>query len=434
MKKFLYLAIGISIINGGCKDDEPRAEVFTLQVQEDYIPDHLDMWVIISDSDGELLDFNVLTPGVLHLDANQTSIDNTLNISFLSKRNNFGAPTSVNTFEMITYTGVDVGDTWFLRGPQAIELNQAGNANLQVTNLPSAAGVELIISSFLVGRVDYEGGITDSGTNFEANLVVPIPELPRDLLVSVSPQFLDGAMPPTFTPKYYSIGNLVDGQQINLDYQRDFIPFDNEITIEPSNNSFSGFLSIRGVQDLNIQSEGVIFTSSSFIHQLDTLEGFFNSGLNYYETNLHFNTINGSTHYHKVGDPPTTEDLAPRDLNFEMLRTSFFDYSIHSASPEFQMIESGWGNQLQTGDIFSSLIWTIFSDINETHYPVLTSFPGELVSEYPVFNIDNLENFQNRCIYNIDGRSYEDYLNSIFKQPSSLKQLEEVYNLNKFNN
>jgi hypothetical protein len=87
---------------------------------------------------------------------------------------------------------------------------------------------------------------------------------------------------------------------------------------------------------------------------------------------------------------------------------------------------------LQTGTIILQTSEVLYSGVDEVIFPVLLNFPEELVAENPVLSTDNLVNTYNRFLFNIDGQSYQDFLDKVIRQPSATKRLEEVYQLTKF--
>jgi len=141
---------------------------------------------------------------------------------------------------------------------------------------------------------------------------------------------------------------------------------------------------------------------------------------------------NGLTQYRKVGDAATISDLGPRDIDFQIQDNTFNNFTFN-ASSEFQIVETNWFNQMEIDGVFNTLSWTIYSDRQDSSFPVLTSFPGELAADNPVLNTEDLENSHNGFIHNIDNKTYEDLLDQTIRQPNVGKQLEEVYKMTKFN-
>ena len=269
----------------GCQDDEqPWVDAFTLIIEEGYLPDPVDNWVIVSDSDGQLLDYQLLQTGTFTLQAPHISSDSKLNISLLSRGT---SNPNINFFSMTTYTGIDPGDTWTLQ--QLLPVNPdpiIGYADITINNLPPQGSVEVIASKILEGRVYYTGNLTDKGNTTDLEMQIPISKMQKDVLISVSPQFYDQSIPTFPTSKHNLLSDLASDQQIILDFNIDFIAFDQSFTLDIPSNASSSFLSIYGFNDLSTYGEGFIFTSTIASYPIDAIGGFFNTGFDYYETDF----------------------------------------------------------------------------------------------------------------------------------------------------
>ncbi len=429
--KALAVLLGICMIIIACKDDdEPGVEVFTLEIEEGYLPQPANTWVLVSNSDGELLDYQLLQPGTFSLQAANIPSDNLLNISIMNQGTSNPA---VNFFSVTTYTGIDLGESWVLGPPPDINGDPSpGEVNVDITNLPPIETLNVTFSKGLEGRVIPQGTIIDNGATSEGSFVIPLSEAQTEILIAVNPQYLDESVPPAFESKYYWLTDLTDGQQLNLEFPTDFLSYEKKFSVTLPPNNTNVFLDISGFQDLDATyGAGFYFTSTLAIYPIDEVEAFFNDGYNYYETYMTINYNNGSTSYRKVGSAPTLEDLSVRNLDFQMLNTSFNNYSFE-ASPEFQIIESGWFNQLEENGVFNSLSWRVFADRANVNFPVLINFPQELVRDHPVLSTENLDNTYNQFHYYIDNKTYDDFVDKSIRQPRVYKQLEEVYQMSKF--
>ena len=428
--KTLAILLGICMIIFACKDDEPGVEVFTVEIIDGYLPQPADNWIIVSNSSGELLDYQLLQPGIFTLQAVELPSDNLLNISLLNRGT---SNPNINFFSMTTYTGIPAGETWVLAPLPEIDSDpNPGEANVQITNLPPIETLNVTFSKLWEGRFNTQGTVIDNGTTSEGSFVLPLSEAQTDILISVNPQYLDESIPPDFESKYYWLSDLTDGQQINLEFPTDFFSYDQQFEIEVPDANTQVLLDVYGFEDLDATyGTGFVFTSSLAIYPINKIGAFFNDGFNHYETVMTVNNNNGSYTYKKVGDPPAPEDLNARSLDFQIQNSSFNSFAF-SASPEFQIVESGWVNQVDNNGVLNTLSWTVFSERSMVNYPVLVNFPEELVQDNPALDTDNLDNTFNRFIYNIDNRTYEDFVDKSIVEPRVHKQLEEVYQLSKF--
>ena len=429
MKKlFAVLMVAGSLF--ACQDDEaPMSAIFTIEIGEGYLPQPADNWILVSNTDGQLLDYQSLQTGTIILQASEVPDDQKLNISLLSRGT---SNPNINFFSMVTYTGIDAGESWSLQRPQINADPVIGSANVKIINLPAVETVNVTFSKEFEGRVVTQGDLSNNGDYWEADLVVPLSQSQTDILISVNPLYLDPSIPPDFESKYYWLSQLTDGQQIDLDFEIDFLSYQEQFSLDIPDQAGDVILDISGFQDLDATyGAGFVFTSSLAIYPINQIEVFFNQGFNVYETSFTLSNGSGSTDYHKVGEAPSLEDLSSRDLDFQILDASFHNYAFN-ASPEFQVVENGWFNQMVDNGLVNSLSWQVYSEVDEVNFPVLLNFPEELVAENPVLSTDNLDNTYNRFIFNIDGQSYQDFLDKVIRQPSATKRLEEVYQLTKF--
>lgn len=428
----IFLAVAATLASCA-EDDEPSIQVFSIEVGDGFLPTNASTWIILSDSEGNLLSEQRLEPGIFQLNANQIPSDNRLNVSVLTiAEPNIGVPGSILSVE--TYTGIAAGENWTWKLPDPIIADPiVGSFNLQVTNLPPVETLGWSLSKGLEGQVVPSGNIADNGATSEANLVVPLSEAQDEILISVVNNFVDETIPPAFEPKYFLLTDLVNDQQVSLDFNTDFVPFDEQVTFETPETYNNISLTVNGFQDLSeTYGSGFIFTWSTYLFKVNEMSASFNTGLNYYQTSKRIQFSDGASTYRKLGAAPTNQDLAPRDLDFQVQNTSFENYAF-TASQEFQIVQTNWYKEQENNGVIDVLNWTVYADRDQAAYPVLNSFPPALTRDYPVLSPENLTNAYSRFIFNVDNKTFDDFLERNARRPISDKQLEEVYELTKFN-
>ena len=186
---------------------------------------------------------------------------------------------------MTTYTGIDIGESWSWRVPQINTDPIIGSANVKIINLPAVEMLNLTFSKEFEGRVTTQGNVSNNGAYWEADLVVPISQSQTDILITVNPQYLDQSIPPDFKSKYYWLSQLTDGQQVSLDFDQDFLLYQEQFSLEIPHEAGDVFLDISGFQDINATyGAGFVFTSSLAIYPINEIQAFFNQGFDVYET------------------------------------------------------------------------------------------------------------------------------------------------------
>ena len=107
-----------------------------------------------------------------------------MNISLLSR----ATDGSNNFFDMSTYTGIEVGESWSWVLPPAVSTDPVvGQANISIANLPSVESYNVTFSKEWQGRVNPPSTVTDNGATSDVDFLLQISQSQVDVLISVNP-------------------------------------------------------------------------------------------------------------------------------------------------------------------------------------------------------------------------------------------------------
>jgi len=399
-----------------CDEDPEPITLFELGVKTSYPSATSDNWVIASDMEGNSLAAGFFESGetvVLKGLPNGDKINITLMIYT-------PAATSTNDRDYYffnSYKDVPVGDKWFLKRAPSLTSTSAGTVDVHIANLPDNNS-DLSISSF-----NRRNEVTTSRIGPVLTLQVGLRKSPSDLFFSV----IDA------TPRHLKI-DAGAGQDLNFDYQKDFIPFDNVIPV-----GFNVTNLVANIQGFNLPigqmqtTEFNYHTQSIYTGNSSGIKVGYNNGYVFYQTSWSATFPGGRrAAYFKLGAAPSSASFDPRfALDFIVTDNRITSMKI-DASAEFDYCT----NEFFAADELSKdkpvTTWQVARPTQSSE-PPLVNFPAEMLDRYPYLaSVVTIVNYQRSTfVHSIHDGEYDNYLDERFRLEEFMLFPRETFSLTK---
>ena len=351
---------------------------FTLNVAADYNTINSDDWLVIHDSEGNLLNVEPFEDGdsLTFESENPELITEEIAIT-LFKFNTFGSGNQ--SYRINTYAQVPRGTAWNLKPLMGFNSDRGeliANANLTIENVPGSGFFGFAVSTKNGGLGGGAGIINGS---FQANFS----------LWSNDNRHLISMVDANKNRRHIFIENFPNNGILTIDYN-DFIDFDEKVVIDSGsltgrytvsiqafeeNQTFGineGFaLNLVQNQQLDIVPPELVYLNE-FSDHITSFEAFFDA----YDYEIR-----------KVGGKIQNISI-PQNVTFSVGNEEIPDFNFNT-NQQFNWRESYWS--YSTGQFNAGLItasWTVNSS-NANNIPIV--LPAVLLENYPDLNLESLE-------------------------------------------
>lgn len=406
--KFIFIADVLFSSCGNDDDTSPATEkIFEVEMDASYFEGGYDHWLVISNTEGEIVDAAPLTKdSSVEFEAIKGETGETITVTLL--RHSFTS----NRYHLDSYVAVDKGGKMVLRSSPSGEGAEYTTVDFDFPGLPSSQTWVMFTS--MGSRV---GGASGS-SSVSVEITTPL----SDLFISVT-----GA----HEPRYLELDLETDSQR-TFNFPADFKTYDHVFSQLPLSLAS---ISITGLKEIAAGAEapvyGVHVQSLYFSGNFGGLQAGYNDGYDLYSTGWSTKTQNdASISYSKVGEAPSEDD-------FEV---PFFDFSV--VNSEINSFEYTTGSDLHyrksTWFLNPALVeephvtWTVMSPAG-VQQPVINSFTDSVAVVYPFLNdaLSKLQYHNTVFTRSEDGHTYSERIENLFLRPGSSYEVREYYTVTK---
>ncbi len=413
-------AIFFTLILVSCKEDPVivQKKIFELEITPSYSTADRDNWVIISNSQGEPVTASSFESGqTLELTVDSRKISEVVTITFFSYIPIAYSASARDFYFFNSYTNITPGGKWFLKRSPSLPAETAGDITLNIVNLPDQS-YDLSVSSF-----NRRNGITGTLGGTTVKLAVSLRESPSDLFISITGN----------NPRYKKIDAIISGQDISLDFTKDFMAYDHLYPVSFNSPFFlgtvKGFItSLDATQNTNTNYHEHSFYSGN----TNQLQVGVNDGYPFYITDWSANFLDGSrVGYYKVGDAPSASSFHLQNVNFEILNSNLNGISF-KADAGLTYCYNNWGSVDDFSQNAPVINWQTARPVT-SQGAVLTKIPDEVLKAYPYLNIlfSRLSYKNSTFVMNLNGTTYESYISDQWSTNSFAPKPREWYSITK---
>ncbi|WP_425235285.1 hypothetical protein [Ulvibacterium sp.] len=352
--------------------NEPETEVYFTYSS---YPSDADNWIIIHDSEGQLIDYKMIEDGgPVEFLGIKDSIPEKISITEFF----YSVDGGNNPFHsLLTYTDIEPGSVWnnFHNPPQG---NLMGKFSLRIENIPGLKSNTLSTprGSLNASDTQVEGDFNNSTLNL---IDIPLYEN-EDYLLSIYDNS-DGH-------KYVFLPKPQDGLDSIIDYSQ-FLEYDTYLEIDLPTNDFA----LLYIQGYSSDDPNYFWTGQTLSFNLDfsaptmTRAGYLDI-YEKYRTEFSIRSDGWSYSFSQSG--AMVEDIAiPMRPSFTLENASLYDLSFAS-DKNFITKNTTHSRNFTDGDgIYSETIWYVRSSGNTSHK--VGELPEEILLKYPAMNPESLE-------------------------------------------
>ena len=400
--------------------EEPKPMVyFTFTIDESYDTSSEDNWIILHDTNGELLDYRPYESGqTLEFEALESELTDKINVSlFINKLQLLGVSSELcegDKYSGTTYPDVSKGSHW-TQGKYATRLDGGpskeilGNFNLNLTNVPKE-------NNF----INDETPTMDNGNVSTVRL--PDVHSYKTIITSGDTktyirngvrnwrdtEYLVTTLNESMNFKYMFFKNPEVGADITLDYNN-FNSFDSysSLPILPENKKIT-------LQLLGFENETSFKTDTGFllltifdrkIQDIQVPLGYLDR-FTHYKTFLNISFENYFYDYHMVGPKPDIAVIPEKpQLHYSIDQLNGFDLTVDV--PYVRRKDSWVTPGPVSMESCSTTVWDVVC--NQENYPIIGELPEELFTQYP-----KLEKLQDLTYYSstiyLQSENYQEFL------------------------
>jgi len=400
-KKIFALLFFMALIAFGCKDDSEVQNlqpitIFTFHAADNFESSASENWVIIHNSEGELIDYKSFESGeTLTFETTKKITDNKLTITLL---NLYLANGTTHVYDLKSYHAIDVGDEWTIHNPftysdtsnitGSFSFSLTGD-NLQYVSLTDQHGNSFTGSG---GGNSYTGNaeIHDNGGNY--------------LLTAV-----DSGL-----PRYKFIETPQDQEHVDLDFQN-LNDFDHIVDFSfPDCDNI--FLMVEGRREEQEYSEPSYLTAYVFGRSGSSIKAGYIDLLSKYKTYLSLPYGEKIYTYFNQGSIPTAVSFPfNADFNITNKTISKFTYTTNNSLA------------------YRTTSWTLRDGSNVIDWSVIApggdykigAMPDELTNLYPFLGSENLNYISTDFV--TSGQSYDELIEHTYKGKAT--EILELYSV-----
>lgn len=395
---FFYVKVGILIIlfNGCNKNDEteellpPSTELLKVHVTRDY--ETTRSWIVVHDSNGDLLEYKELIAGnEFLLNTNKVVEGNYIDVTILEHNIN---NTGLKLFELKSYTNVELGQTIYINSETVPAITGVGDRlKLNVVNVPNFHEFQLS---------PYSGGSATQGVFKSNEKLLEISTTVNDL----EQGFFFYVKDEDENLKYKIVdGTGIVGGEYTLDFNQ-LSSFDQIVEFKfPTSSSYS--LSVSG-KDSNVPGHFHTVVTGKHLgnHPHSTWKAGYLINFDQYETNLRIDYSGYKLVYLNKGAIPNGNITWPTANNF-IINNKEFDKFSSNVPSTMTYRESIW-NYYSSVDRFV-VNWIVYS---QSSTQLAKDFPSEILDLHPLLKGINLEYTQ--TTFYIGPRTYDNFLRVAF--------------------
>jgi hypothetical protein len=379
MKKILNLACLLLCLSA-CKDpEETKTTVFTLNFDSDYVAVGTDIWVLIHDSDGALLDYKLLDDGpVLTFSTSKNIPDNKISVTFFQHY--------LSNSDIVTsYMGVPVGQEWTLKTEP-----YDGFIDLPVLNNVTITGLGDVTSASVSAK---NGGAQDMFLDPNTHqLYVNTSGAGRQLISIESSGEL----------KYFWLLPYAEGQSVSFG---DFANFDQ--TVQVSFPKCKPSLVVIGYEDgPAMKDQFVLFDDFKFGVERSSYNIGYLDEFDYYSTRLKINDGTYDMIYSSRGAKPTNISF-PTGRQFDLPDKTISNFSMLHNQP-FSSRHTRYQSVSKPGETYYGVYWNVYAPADEK----IGQLPRDFQNYYPYLSLDRMVHMWTEVT--IQGPSYTDFVDETF--------------------
>ena len=400
--------------------EEPKPMVyFTFTVDESYDTSSEDNWIILHDTNGELLDYRPYESGqTLEFEALESELTDKINVSlFINKLQLLGVSSELcegDKYSGTTYPDVSKGSHW-TQGKYATRLDGGpskeilGNFNLNLTNVPKENNFindeTPTMDNGNVSTVRFPDVHSDKTTIASGDTKTYIRNGVRNWQDT---EYLMTTLNESMNFKYMFFKNPEVGADITLDYNN-FNSFDSYsyLPMLPENKKIT-------LQLLGFENETSFKTDTGFllltifgrkIQDIQVPLGYLDR-FTHYKTFLNISFENYFYDYHMIGPKPDIAFIPEKpQLNYSIDQLNGFDLTVDV--PYVRRKDSWVTPGPVSMETCSTTVWDVVC--NQENYPIIGELPEELFTQYP-----KLEKLQNLTYYSstiyLQSENYQEFL------------------------
>ena len=411
MKQLTKILCLLVFINLSCREDEVFTKnVFSLTVEDGaWGNSALDNWMILHNTEGEIIDFKKLEFGkTMEFNSKVTIPQDQISITYLQVIKTTSGLEDQFFFNFRTHQNIDLFETWTLKKlPDPLNIScpePIGRATIKLNGFP--LGFENRFS--LSNKHSCAGG---SSSFFPQTGLYEL----EVTLTDVADKYLLSFYDDNGTPYYTFLENIQDRETIELSYKGSFKTFD-IITESSFSNPISQQALVRGFE-LN---QSITYNSGYLINfYLDFMGPVLPSpiklgylkNISKYESLYSISYGSHFVIFSKSGDP--IKELNPPNENFSIIDKSIDTFNYSSIGNCQQFDNSYYYNYaLNNSQIFIS--WFIQNPGNGKRSPV-TKLPEEILTKYAELNnLNNLSHSGSRFFIK-SSMTYKEHIGVKFK-------------------
>jgi len=421
----------VGTMTEGLDDDQEQGEndegdsqsnatpYLTINVAENLPTSGSDNWILVHNSQGELLDFKSYESGEnLIFETEANNVTDELNITLFDYTVEFAS----TNHTIGTYTKIPKGSVWnFKPNRSQPNLNDltgdiVGSMTLNLTNVIGPFIVQFSNEFRALG-----GNTTQSVIPVDISNSITLYENTNEHLISI----IDG----NGELRYKTVSGLQVDDEITIDYS-EFLLFDDILEVEIPDNGeyFAAVYGFEEGQELRV-SPG----NAGFLHNLifpiyneyvvaDPLPlGYLNRFENFL-THFYFENDTFFYSYKKYGEKSEGITI-PQNPTLTLENEAISEFAF-STNQEFDRVLNLWQTSQGERNVdFIRTDWAVHSSDNSS--VVIGSFPQEILGNYPDMDLENLEYTTTRLY--ISGESYSEMITNRFisQEPYNLYFSEE---------
>lgn len=393
MKKFAFILF-VSLIISCDQDDGPAPnngpELFRLVVDKSYSTTGSGDWLIVHDQEGNLIYSSRFESGdTIYARPSIAPSVERLSITFFAT-----AASTPRTYELQSYTDIDVGSQWVLTkiSENIPFMTPQGTYTLSALNIP-------------VNATLWES------TKFGASAIFePVPDIPYSFKGTFTrysqSSHLVFVRDRDNNLRYKFFEDVAANENLSFTYDDLAVP---ETNIDVNVNGYNQiFLTISGFEsesDKNFSGYGV--GSAYWDQPRSSIRLGYLDRLKYYRTSLTLRHYLHEVVYEKAGSPPSAINFPEKpEATFHNLNAVAFSASIDQP---FQYRHSYWIYQPQNTPV-TIIRWDVYSPANEQK---LMEFPKEITDLFPSLTLNRMTHINTTFVHS--GSTYGDIVETRFK-------------------
>lgn len=368
-RSHFYFALAILSVNiSSCNQEDDPGElptkkvVIEIQTANDVYGDR-DVFIIATGPDGTFLGLEKIEDGqTVVMDTAIASLPDKVNITVLIySPPNPESPT--DNFRFYTETDVPTGSKWFYAAGGE-SFSGVGSATISIKDFP----VGTVCSISGLGGYANVAMVENSGS---ATVSAMLLQDQTDLFLSTVGTSHD--------PRYFKAGSVSNGAIFNLNYQDDFLPFDQVINVAP--DELAWLVMSRGYntpvsqitsKEKNTHQFGFFYGNNSEGIRLGI-----NHGYASYWTFWYNESPERAVTYEKWGAAPEHSDFKPIEGDFTITNESLNGLN-YTTTGTFHYLVAGFTNVNSA----RAVSWATLRPIG-SHHPLMNELPEELLMCFP---------------------------------------------------